>query len=405
MYQKKYLFLLIFSFSFLLVFYFLFFNKDEFNDEEFNNKENNVDISKMIELWNYETVITYYTEKWVDNLDSAEFDQLLHSYLQEWVYKYEENKYSSIVLDLLEDKEDSFNVLYYKWFANEIIKEYELAINFYNKALNLDNLSENEAAILLNQIWHVYDIMWDRKLWYKYYHKSYDIDNNHEASWNIWRYLARNWKYKESIKYFKKSLDTNSNSLKSEIYYSLSSIVLNVNQLNPDIEKSIEYAKESINYNKNYPMWYLWVARWLYMKNDSSLYEEINDYLDKSIDLNPNWYEAYYYKWLVEYNFWDFELAVNYMNKWLSVVDNDIILMDNQRELRKNKIRSTIMFFTVFEVLKKDKETDMNYLFNNMNKYYYWDIFVDNELKRNNYWLFWNVKWVDDYVADLKFNN
>lgn len=292
----------------------------------------------------------------------------------------------NIIIDYPYSKDDFLNN-YYLWYSKEIIKNYTWALDNYNAWLdNIIGVDKEKMykSILTNQIWHVYDLKWDIETAYKYYLDAYNTYNkNYRASINIARYLTRNLNYEEAKIFFGYSLLTISKSLKSEIYFSLSSIELELNWLNPDIDKSIEHAKKAIEFNENYSMWYLALARWYYMLNDSQYDKDIIKNLDKSINLNPNWNEAYRYYALYYLDKKDIEKAVSYVDKSKEVIDKDMILMDNQR-ISFNFLNDLLKIYIWISIEKLDSVYE---LYNNEKLLY----LIKTQLKRKKSWIYSSI--------------
>jgi tetratricopeptide (TPR) repeat protein len=326
--------------------------------------------------------------------------------LNEWNFYYKESDKSKEALDLINeinienpDYVDPFYSNYYLWYAKEISKDYSWALNHYEIALkSAPDIEKNKKlrALILNQIWHLYDLKWDLEKAYTYYQDSYKLDNkNYYTSSNIARYLYKNWKYNESKNFYEYSLLTPNKSLRAEVLFSLSSIELELNWLKPDINKSIEYAKLSVESYADYPMWYLALARWYYMLNDKKYYWVIDENLKKSIELNPNWFEAYKYFWLFEFDKWNLDLAKDYIDKSSKASDKDMILMDNQRESVK-EVNNVLKLF--LDASYSDKDSFYSFI-----QYKDLNTFTHMQLKRNNYWIYWFLKDDENFKKTLSW--
>lgn len=80
---------------------------------------------------------------------------------------------------------------------------------------------------------------------YDYYLEAYTLDKtNYAVATNMGRYLARTNKFKDAMKFFEYALGTPSLRLRAELYFSMSSIVLAMDDFKPDIDLSIEYAQK-----------------------------------------------------------------------------------------------------------------------------------------------------------------
>lgn len=361
----------------------------------------NWDIKNSISLW--EKVVKKDEEAWKFKQDNSQDNNLTISkpkvnskiilaqtYLKYWNYYYKENENAQkaeILLKSLPDLDSNYFALFELAYAYEIRKRYTEALKYYNEALALVENDKQYKSITLNQIGHVYDLKWDFDKVFDYYNDAYKLDNkNFMASGNIWRFLVRTNKIKESIPYFEYALYTNDLSFRSELYYALSSIELELNWLKPDIDKSIIYAKEWIKSFPYYPMNYVAIARWLYMKNDKKYYKEIEDNLTKSIQMNPNGFAAYKYYALHMFDKWDISTVSVLMSKSNEVLDKDIILMHNVIETER-KI-NTIFMQTMIILDKINKEWwKDNELINKIlvNDYFKW--FIDLQKKRKNNWV------------------
>lgn len=324
------------------------------------------------------------------------------SILNEWNYFYTEKQKSVEATKLIENilleypySVDNFLSNYYLWYSKEIVKDFTWALDNYNTWLEKISVIDKDnmlKSILTNQIWHVYDLKWNKEESYKYYVKAYNYYNkNYRSSLNIARYLTRIWNYNGAKKFYEYSLATTSNSLKSEIYFSLSSLELELKWLTPDINKSIEYSKKSIKFNKNYPMWYLALARWYYMLNDIKNYKSIEDNLDISIKLNPNWNEAYRYYALHYLDRKDLTRALFYLEKSQDAVDKDMILMEDQRTSFKY-LNDLLKVYISISINKLDS---INELYTNDKLKY----FITTQLKRKNNWIYSSLS------SDKSFEN
>lgn len=373
--------------------------------KDLNDSINDEDFKKIQEIVNT-ILVEIDTKKDLTNKDKVKIQALKYtkvmSVLSEGNYFYKEKEKSEEAIEIIQEiisenpnSKDYFFSNYYLWYAKEIVKNYTWALDHYNLILkNLPETEENKnfRSITLNQIWHIYDLKWERDKAYKYYSDAYNlVKQNYRASINIARYLTRTWKNDEAKKFFEYSLWTLSRFLKSEIYFSLSTIELELNGATPDINKSIEYAKKSIDNNSNSAMAYLALARWYYMLNDSKLYKEIEDNLDTSIKLNPNWNEAYRYYALYYLDQKDLEKALYFIEKSNISTDKDMILMEDQRLIIK-KINIMLVQISIFlekintQWVEKNKHLISAIINNNYYKY-----FTDMQNKRLNKWLFKDI--------------
>jgi len=331
--------------------------------------------------------------------------------LNEWNYLYKESEsfseskkiIATINIELV-DYVDPFYNNYYLWYWEEINKNFTWALNYYDKALSYSNEDNNvTTSIILNQIWHVYDLIWDYEKAYSYYYKACEkYKRNYKAVINVWRYLVRKWDIEKSIEFFEYWLNTADNTLKSEIYFSLSSLELEINWLTPNIEKSIEYAKKSIESYQDYPMWYVALARWYYMLNDVQYNQEIENNLTKSIELNKNNSYAYEIIWLYEYEKNWLDKALEYYKSAINTVNNDNILMNDAKKQSIYELKSKMLLLTLIHIVKSDTKNDMKVVENKFFQLPYWKEFINNQLKRKNKWLLENISWVEEYIKNYK---
>jgi tetratricopeptide (TPR) repeat protein len=129
---------------------------------------------------------------------------------------------------------------------------------------------------------------------YAYTYLSFEQDpTNYSTNLNIGRYLAMSGSISMSIPYFEYALNTPSLPMQSEIYFTLSSLMISNKDGLYDIPKAIEYAEKSIETNPSYPMGYFALAQAYYMQNDASNHPKMEEVLKKSIELNPNGYNSY----------------------------------------------------------------------------------------------------------------
>lgn len=398
--KMEYIYSYLFSFIIItFIILILLYNKN--GDKEKNQQENNdnksntlidiVAIDNMLESWAYDDAVKKIELKWTWSIDREEKMRLVYAYLSYWNYFYKEQENSKKAMDILNTLDNAWDVLYYKWFAQEIIKNYTWALDYYNNWLDEKDIKNEYKSLILNQIGHLYDLKWEFDKVFAYYDEAYKLDEkNAMAIANLWRYYIRTKDYSKAYELFNKALNITDNlPLKSELTYGLSSLELEMNGLKPDIEKSIDYARQSIDYYPNYPMWYVALANGLFMKNDLSNNIEIEQNLNKSIELNPNWHDAYYLYALHEIDKSDYDKALDYINKTMQVVNIDMILMDSEREKIKNSLMFDAMLIWTLRNLKGDNSGLMN-LINMTWKLSNWK--TKTQIKRINYWVFEPIK-------------
>lgn len=390
--KKIYLYTYIFSFLILLTLFSLIVYKKNVNQKpETSTWNQNQVVDNMLNAWNYTDAINELEKAGTWNLERDEKMKLVYSYLSYGNYFYKEEENSKKSMDILNTLEDDSEVLYYKWYAQEIIKNYTGALDYYNKWLKQRNLTKEDKAMLTNQIWHTYDLKWEFDKVFAYYDEAYKLDQDNEnVLWNLWRYYARKWNYEESYKFMNKALEKSTNlPSKSEISFSLSSIELELNGLKPDIDKSIDYARQSIDYYPSYSMWYTALARGLYMKNDENLAKEIESNLDKAISLNPNWSYAYELYALYRMDQKDYTWAADYVKLAINVIPRDMILMESERESKMTSMWfDAIMIWT----LRKWEDNQESLLRLIEKTWSFENQKILFQVKRNNYWIFEPLK-------------
>ena len=404
--NRIYIYAYILSFVILLgIFSLLVYKKNSktLNKPEIvTNSWNEVAIIKdKLDSWDYIEVIEKIEQKWTWSIERDEKMKLVYSYLSYWNYFYKEKENSKKALDILNTLDNDAEVLYYKWYANEIIKNYNEALNYYNEWLSEKELKNEYKSLILNQIWHLYDLKWEFDKVFKYYDEAYKLDEkNAMALANLWRYYIRTKEFSKAYELLNKALEISINlPLKSEICFWLSSLELELNWLTPNIEKSIDYARQSIDYYPSYPMWYVALANWLFMKNDRSLDIEIEESLDKSIGLNPDWHDAYYLYALHEIDKSNYEKASEYIRKTMFATNKDMILMDWERE----KIKTSLMYDSMLIGSLKNIDKNPNILMKLINITWKLSNYkILTQLKRPNYWIFVTLKDNKDFKDLIK---
>lgn len=284
------------------------------------------------------TASTYYTEweldklvnylEWKVDKGSSEDDKLylVQAYVAYGNSFYTESEYSEKALEMLNWMTETFDVLYYKWYANEIAQKYEEALNYYTQARNMAWLTTEQEAFILNQIGHLYDLQWDTTKAREYYTEASNLWV--DLVWNLinlWRMEYNTWNYEKAEEYFNQVLDSTDNKLvRAEMYANISWISI----MKWDMAKAKENAEKWIKEQENYPLnhVYLWIA---YMNSN-----EINEAFapfTRGLELYPQSAIAAKYIWAYYYTIDDFDKAIEYFNKQLENADKDIILMENER--------------------------------------------------------------------------
>ncbi len=391
--NKVYIYAYAISFIIILLFFSLLVYKKK-QSEEITKRNETVKVNKLINSWDYDSAIKSIEDKWSGSLDRDKKLKLLSSYLNYGNYNYKEQEYSKKSIEILDTMENDYSKFYYYWYAKEIIKDYTGALDNYNKWLQINWLTDSQKSLFQNQIWHVYDLKWEFDKVLAYYEEAYKLDNNNDnALSNLWRYYVRIKEFEKAKDYFDKALKLTTNMpLKSEICFSLSSIELELNWLTPDIDKSVEYAKQSIEFYPSYPMGYLALARGLYMKNDAKYDEEIKENLNKTIELNPNWYFAYELFAMYEYDKWNMNEFLSKLQKAESLIQIDMILMDNVRETEKVVLNYKYYVLNELQKNKGSKEKSLSFLDMVMSSSL-WKSVLKLQVQRTRNWILWFLSW------------
>lgn len=400
--KKVYIYSYITSFIIILALFSLFIyktneNKKPITNDAVNtnnstsNEEKSIDVNIALNSWDYEWVITEIEKKWTGSLKREEKMKLVYSYLNYGNYFYKEEENSKKAMDILNTMDDDSDILYNKWYAQEIIKNYTGALDYYNKWLEIKDITDKNKSILKNQIWHLYDLKWEFDKVFAYYNEAYKLDNNNASALaNLGRYYLIIWDYEKAYDFMNSALKLTTNlPLKSELSFGLSSVELELNWLTPDIDKSIDYARQSIEYYPSYAMWYVALARWLYMKNDLQYNQEMEENIAKSIELNPDWYYAYELYALLELDKWNIEKVKEYLKKSIKIVDDDMILMESN----KDQVKSNLMFSAFMVGFMKKNSTDSEKIISFFEKNNWLTNWVLLEqVKRKDNWIFKTIK-------------
>ncbi len=343
----------------LFLFVFFVFNKKDTSNIPLNSWNDYITEKtiKNIDDWNYIEVINNLENKWIENINDNEKKFLLISYLRQWNSYYKEDEYSKKALNLLENMSETHETLYYKWYAKEIVKDYEEALVYYNKWLELNGLTNYWKALLLNQIGHVYDFMWELEKANAYYIQSEALWT--EFKWvllNRARYELRKWNIEKAESYLLEVLKTETNKFtRSEIYSNLSTINLVKENW---LEQAIDYAQKWIEENADYP--YNYLALWnAYIEKWWEDLDNAKTQIEKALSLYPNLANWYKLLWIYYYIKDDFDNAIANFTKQREIADNDIILMPREREHLK---KLALYDISRSYALKWDSKQSIKYL-------------------------------------------
>ena len=416
--KNKYSYILLwFLILYVLSLVWLYFYQTN-NVEKIHNDTNNFSIENIGNDILLNTDLFIKGNYWIviENLENKEYisnDEkllLIEAYLNYWNSYYLESEYSKKALDILNNKQNTFKVLFFKWYANEIIKNYEESAKFYYEILKLDNISDLERWVVYNQIWHLAQLMWNITEAYNFYIKAYQLNNyNVSINLNLWRILIHQWNLLEWKKYLEYALyRTSNNFLKSEIYYWLSSISLyednykNIEDFYNKVEESLNYSKESLKYNYNYPLAHVWYSRALILLNEDL--EDAKNHLNKALEIYENLSEAYKYLWYLELNNKNYNEAIKYFEKSVSSLEKDITLMWYEKD-NTGELYFQISFAYAF---LWNKEKTLEFLKNIIDsKSQKANNLLFQELFKENNWKFELLKWntyFDNLLSLLNIN-
>jgi tetratricopeptide (TPR) repeat protein len=325
---------------------------------------------ELLISWKYWDLVSYYENIFDENSEKEDKLLLIQAYLLRWNSYYDENNYSSRALTLLNWLENTFDVLYYKWYAYEIIQNYEEARKFYNEALNLENITLQQKSILLTQIWHTYDLEWDLFIANEYYTEA-------KNTWiltvnlllNIARYNFGNGNYSEAEELFNQALwFTPDDFTKAEIFSNLSSIQI-AKWGTEGINQAIEYANLWIESQADYPYNYtnLWISYYALNQLNQVLVP-----LEKALKLYPYSVHTAKYLWIYYYTIDEFEKAVESFKLELENSEKDITIMWNQRKwFEEQAIYDIARSYALNGDIAKSIEYLDKLLLNENNKNYY----------------------------------
>lgn len=253
------------------------------------------------------------------------------------------------------------DILMFRGYAEEINKNYTGAIVLYQNAIGQSmGFSGNTAfrSRALIQLSHIESLMGNMDRAYELAREGYALDpTNYKANLSIGRFLAYSGSIVEALPYFENALNTPYKPMKSEIYFSMSSLVANKWSKAHDLNKAIEYAKLSIENNPNYPMGYYALAYAYYMMNDPQYHQTIQENLDKSIELNPNGYNSYELRGLLKFDIGDYDGAVDDIKTAIDVIPRDVILMWWQRGYHSNRLYMLILLMNYIQSQKPIDDT------------------------------------------------
>lgn len=403
--------LLLFILILLIVWWYFFYSKSSFNLDEREENSNLLEnqAQKQDEVKSnsgsadeYDkdliSSIAYFENEYnIDDKSTENKINLVKVYLQYATSYNKEEEYSKKALSILNTMNDDSLILYYKWYSNEIVGNYEEALSKYNEALRIDDIKDYDKAVLLNQIGYIYELKWDIEKANTYYLESEDMSFDIPTNLlNRGRYEYSQWNYDSAEDYFNKVLGSDGSIfIKSEVYNNLSNIYL-IKQ--DGFNKAIEYSLLWIETNKDYPNNYLSLWIWYFYKWGDDFNKSIINFR-KAISLSPNLSNAY--KWIGIYYYVkdDYDKAIDNFNKQLEKSSLDTTLTEYQRINIKN---DAIYDLARSYGYKWDTNNSIKYLkqvLNWIDSYYYNNFVFD---LRNSNWPFDSISNNDDFKSFIK---
>jgi tetratricopeptide (TPR) repeat protein len=344
-------------------------------------------------------------DKIIGKLSEEDKLSLVNAYLAYWNSYYDEEKYALKALKILNTLDTSFSTLYLKWYANEIQKNYGEARRLYIEAKGLPDITLEQQAIILNQIWHTYDLEWDYMTANEYYIEAENTGIILSiVLLNRWRYEFKNKDYEKSEAYLEKSLElSNNNFMEAEVLSDLSAIYL-AKWWDEDLKKVVEYAEKWIEIEKDYLGNYLNLGVWFLAlwRTDEAL-----EPLNKALNIYP--LSAFVAKNLGIYYFvkWDYEKAIQNFELELANAEKDITIMWYQRkEFTEDALYNLSRSYAwIGGVAESIKYLDRLFWDWNNSVYYLkflWDLSFQNisqdKIFKENFakyfWLYYTVEWL-----------
>ena len=231
-------------------------------------------------------------------------------------------------------------------YSYEVEMNYDKAIEEYQKAIQLDPRN----AYLYNRLGHVYDLEGKNILAIENYKKALLLnDKSGEAYANMARMYTRVGQFQTAISYYKKALEYVSNKqIKSGIYSSLGSIYSNLGRTNKNEQQAEKYLNLAIQINPKNALAYANLEEEYFLRvgelnrkkesqkdkvNDFKLdLKKIEEYLNKSIRINPNQTVAYKWGALALASIGRFPEAIKVINSGIRAVNNDNTLFGKKKQ-------------------------------------------------------------------------
>jgi tetratricopeptide (TPR) repeat protein len=106
--------------------------------------------------------------------------------------------------------ENAFMVLTAIGVSYDNLNNYDKAINFYYKAMEVSGITDEDKAMLLQFLGQCYDKKGDDRKAFEYYHNLFSIDPNYDSDWYVmYRFAQLSYRFKRygnSIDYFNKAI-------------------------------------------------------------------------------------------------------------------------------------------------------------------------------------------------------
>ena len=236
---------------------------------------------------------------------------------------------------------------YARGYAYEIQNHFEQAKSDYDKALSMDK----DNPTYLNQMGHLNDLIGQPEEAKKYYEQALAVDSDFgKALINIARYEMRYGSEDKAMEYFEKSLPVINNDIeKAGVYYSLGMLKLNQDKL----QEGYKYMQQAVKMAPEYPQALIgrgWAGMLLMTQKDGDLealekqgltFQAVFDDVNSAIKINPNQTLGYLVlaRMYLRLPFLA-NKSLDYYDQALSVVDNDITIMSNDRANFKKEIEA-----------------------------------------------------------------
>ena len=361
---------------------------------------------ELSQNWDYENAM----QEWIDiyktsngkNEKVSNGLMLAFTYLNYGNYYYKESEYAQKALTLLDElwiDEDNFYALYYRGYAHEIIREYEKALEYYNKALELESATDLEMAIMYNQIGHLHSLQWDAQKAYEMYLKAHEKDNeNVNIKMNLARVLMRLRLWEQALEYYGYVIENTSNTfIKAEVYYNVSSYYF-YSWVEDSLKLALFNAAQSVQANDKYPFGHLAVWKALYFMWWNN-FDEAQKALNKSIELHPNSFYAYETLWLIEIDKKQYTQAIQKLTKALMLIKKDIALMWSETQSNLSRVN---YYLAIAYAGKWDKQKALDLLENMIQKgNTYALLLFTNELQKENHGKFSTLVWEEKFTNML----